>query len=333
MGQSLSAGSNDHTGWSEFRGGQIALLNDDLIPDIQDLTRAMDAQPASEAPTAEFKGGADQLRPLPIVHQQAHDQAFSFGSDLLILKPRSEEAKALAEIIEGQRPWPTAVPEGVRSQLEQIYADREFQPIFWQGDTGWRPGLDAALFQVAQAHLDGLNGDDYLIDEAYGYIAASDRIARAEADLIMAAVIVPYAHDMLNGRYVRKARVNVADVFNQRMADNSLNDFMAALIPSKVEYLRLRDYLAELRATQEETISVPLFSDGRHLRQGDEDARVGELRQILALTGDYQTDAQSSAAIDQPNLFDESLHQAVMAFQARKGLSADGIVGRGRAAP
>ena len=115
---------------------------------------------------------------------------------------------------------------------------------------------------MAHAEIDGLTGADYILEEAYAYIATQDAPARAEIELLISASIVPYAHDMLNGRYADKPRWDMTEVITPRLANRSVDEFMQGLIPAKIEYLRLREHLAVLRAEKDEAKHIPLFSKG-----------------------------------------------------------------------
>jgi murein L,D-transpeptidase YcbB/YkuD len=65
----------------------------------------------------------------------------------------------------------------------------------------------------------------------------------------------------------------------------------------------------------------PQITTGPALHEGDMDERIHFLRKRLAASGDL------AASLDQGVFFDESLREAVQRFQARHGLSADGVVG------
>jgi len=192
----------------------------------------------------------------------------------------------------------------------------------------WHDDLDAALYQLENAHLDGLNPDDYLLDEALIFANSQSPQEIAEAELLLSASLLPYVHDMSNGRYANRPRFEADVLLNEAMGDGDLRSFMAELIPAKIEYQRLRTALADMRANRADEVFIPAFSDGSYLRLGSEGPRVAELREILTLTGDYVAAEEPAEDFD-PALFDDTLNAAVIAFQTRQNLSADGIVGRG----
>jgi len=64
---------------------------------------------------------------------------------------------------------------------------------------------------------------------------------------------------------------------------------------------------------------------GKKLHQGDSDARIPALHQLLTVTGDYQS---ASGSAQNPLLYDATLATAVKHFQERHGLNADGELGK-----
>ncbi len=69
----------------------------------------------------------------------------------------------------------------------------------------------------------------------------------------------------------------------------------------------------------------PTLSTERSLGEGDQDAQVISLRERLQISGDLPRIV--SALASEPTIFDAPLTAAVMAFQDRHGLQADGVVG------
>ncbi|MEN8719865.1 MAG: L,D-transpeptidase family protein, partial [Oceanococcaceae bacterium] len=97
---------------------------------------------------------------------------------------------------------------------------------------------------------------------------------------------------------------------------------LTARLPQTPAYAALRERLA-MQTQLAQTDWPRLPGGGRALRQGDRDARVVALRQRLLTLGDH---AQTPGTDE---TFDAALHEAVLAFQRRHGLDADGIVGAG----
>jgi murein L,D-transpeptidase YcbB/YkuD len=93
------------------------------------------------------------------------------------------------------------------------------------------------------------------------------------------------------------------------------------LRPEQGSYGRLKQALARYRDLSSK-VDWPLVSHGPALKNGSVSERVLELRKRLAASGDQEGDGAKGG-----DLFDEKLEQAVIFFQKRHGLKADGIVG------
>jgi murein L,D-transpeptidase YcbB/YkuD len=90
--------------------------------------------------------------------------------------------------------------------------------------------------------------------------------------------------------------------------------------PFGASQVALKSALAQYRAIASAG-GWPAVPDGPALRQGSSGSAVARLRQRLAVTGDLVDRTGDSQA------FDDDLAAAVMRFQARHGLAADGVVG------
>ena len=281
--------------------------------------------------------------PLPLTgHMISNELDRTVGTDV-VYSPRIDQqledigtdgnagkmATEIRRLLDGDLDWPETVNVDLREDIHSLYTQREGQPLWYQ-DFGWNEALDAALFQIENAHLDGLSPEDYATDLAYAYVQATTAGDMAMADILISAAILPYVDHMANGRHASKPQFDPVHLLNVDFAQRDLRGFMGDLSPEKIEYQRLRDALARLRAEAQDFTPIPEFSDGSYLRLGDKDARVSELRHILTLTGDYVPDPAVHYNFEfDAAYFDEALKDAVLAFQTRKSLSADGIVGRG----
>jgi murein L,D-transpeptidase YcbB/YkuD len=67
----------------------------------------------------------------------------------------------------------------------------------------------------------------------------------------------------------------------------------------------------------------PRVPEGATLHPGDTDPRVAAIRARLLVTGDLPADSDATSSI-----FDDELKAAVIEFQERQGLDADGVVGK-----
>ena len=131
--QSLEAESNPRTGWAEFRPGLHPEIHGEQIALLHSPQGAL--RSSSEGPQAgpefvldgNFPSDED-MGALDIAHEYQSDDVFAFGNLTFALKPKTQEAKIIAQIINGQRPWPSAIPNVLRDTLAEIYADRNSAP-------------------------------------------------------------------------------------------------------------------------------------------------------------------------------------------------------------
>lgn len=330
LGQSVSAGApNAATSLELPANPKVADLIDEVGP-IASLSLISENDEGALAlthPDPDLHPHlAGNLEPLP---SALTGDPFGTLDDTFVLNPPTPEAVLIGKMVSGETPWPAEVPTWLEGTLVKLYEARENRPM-WYRDGAWDDDLDSALYQVENAHLDGLTPADYEIKGVYGFTQAKTTEEIVLAEMRLHAMILPYVSDMANGRYPEKRRYRLSKLVNLSLQEESLGTFMRGLIPQKIEYQRLRTLLAENRANRSEREQIPLFSPGPYLRMGDQDARVAELRTVLTKHGDYVPDPAVDLVPDfDPTVFDETLHQAVLAFQARKGLGADGIVGKG----
>jgi murein L,D-transpeptidase YcbB/YkuD len=92
--------------------------------------------------------------------------------------------------------------------------------------------------------------------------------------------------------------------------------------PSGPFYQRIQYWLEQYRQIAADG-GWPMVPGGPTLRLGDNDSRVTAIRNRLATSGDLPADASKGSSS-----YDETLKQAVAAFQGRHSLDADGIVGK-----
>jgi murein L,D-transpeptidase YcbB/YkuD len=107
-------------------------------------------------------------------------------------------------------------------------------------------------------------------------------------------------------------------------AASDVTAYVDGLAPQTPTYHGLMDALARLREMDSAGGWPAVPAKGPVLKPGATDAAVPAVRARLAATGELPDDRQT--VID-PTLYDDDLVTAVKEFQARHGLSADGVVG------
>lgn len=219
--------------------------------------------------------------------------------------------------------------ERVRADLERYYLD-ETGPLLWLRT----PRKEQLIDRMREAAGDGLDPADYPADFLIG-IAPLETTGTprelAEIELWYSAHFLKFASDIKVGRVVPR-RVD-SEVFVQDkailpfealtvLADSpSLDAFVSTWEPQRSDYAVLKVVLSTLRAIEAEG-GWPKVSPGEALKPGDQDPRVVELRARLA------ADGHVAPPTDAPDVFDDDLADALIAFQRRHGLEPDGVMGK-----
>ena len=111
-------------------------------------------------------------------------------------------------------------------------------------------------------------------------------------------------------------------VFQDAIDSDSLKTFINDRIPRQAFYLRFKQALKQYRAIRDAG-GWPVIPDGPVLKPGMTDPRVAIMSERLSAEGDFVTDVNSSS-----HLYGDELEQAVIRFQQRHGLEADGVAGQ-----
>jgi murein L,D-transpeptidase YcbB/YkuD len=221
-----------------------------------------------------------------------------------------------------------------RDLLPELYAARQFRPL-WTNAGRIRELLE--LIQRAPEH--GLRSRDYFLEQLQSLLAERDQTASAavtaDLEILLTESFARYGFHRTFGKVTpaafdaninfRRAFIGGADPVEALQAaiespvplDRQLEE---ALRPDPV-YRAVQDALLDYRAIQANG-GWPTLPPGSTLRQGDVDPRVAILQRRLKVTGDLPA---TSARDDET--FDEAVQAAVVAFQARHSLDADGVVG------
>ncbi|HYL21829.1 MAG TPA: L,D-transpeptidase family protein [Gemmatimonadales bacterium] len=244
------------------------------------------------------------------------------GAALALAAPAPAPTQTLSEAIsERVRATLAAQPP----ELLRFYERRDFRPA-WTGDAG--PVLSATQLQGAlgSAEGHGLRASDYRLPDRPSSLDP-DTLARFELALTRAALAYGSAlatgqvdPTTVNAQWTAASRsLDVAALLARAVDSWRVPSLAAALAPAYAGYERLRSALARYRAIAARG-GWPAVPAGPPLNAGDRDVRVPGLRSRLAAEGELGGDDGSAR-------YDSALAAAVLHFQARHGLTADGAVG------
>jgi murein L,D-transpeptidase YcbB/YkuD len=210
-----------------------------------------------------------------------------------------------------------------RMAVEAFYQKRNYAPIWFErGAVAAR--ARSAITRIHASNADGLIPAEYKIPD----LTATDAAAQAEAELRLTATLITFTRHLQAGRFPF-ARMGGEVMYPQTppdvaatlttLADSSnISATIDTFSPPQPGYRALKAKLAELRGATGEEPTIVRIPDGPLLRPGMEDARVPLLRQRLSVAGD-ETSLR----------YDDTLVDAIKAYQKSNRMTVDGLVGPG----
>lgn len=221
----------------------------------------------------------------------------------------------------------------LRDQLNRIYAGWSWR-LLWLGPDG-RPGPsargDSLLAWVDRSGDDGLDPAAYDAAGLRAQVPAAGDSAAAEADVRFSVAFLRLGHDLAVGRVTPPLidslwdgvppPPNVVTALSWAIEHDDVPGALRSLRPPDFRYAALRGALSRYRAIRDRG-GWPGIDGGPDLRAGDRGPRVTALRRRLAVT-----EGPGDPAADGSPVFDAGLDRALRRFQARMGLTADGVVG------
>lgn len=243
------------------------------------------------------------------------------------------ERQGLNALSAGSRPM-----HATRSVM-QFYEQQEFIPAWLESD-GPSPLVDSLLSALRRASRDGLNPKDYHVEAIVSLKRSEepaddpDPMRLSDLDLLCTDAFLLYASHLLSGHVsatkvtpswnIPHRRADLLQLLTEATETRSIADAFASVRPSQPEYQALMSALRRYRSIASEG-GWPTLPDGPKLEVGSTGDRVTRLRNRLAAT-DRISPPDSTAATSEDE-FDAALETAVVEFQKRHGLEADGIVG------
>ncbi|MCB5160583.1 L,D-transpeptidase family protein [Marinomonas algarum] len=212
------------------------------------------------------------------------------------------------------------------------YASRSYEPIWIQNKT-----INMSIYKLVdileQSYTHGLNPIHYHAGVLKEYLDLKQPTPQqlAEMDVIATIALASYSHDLSNGRYepqlidpnwqLDAPNTIWKDLLYIESATDMVNS-LPLLTPRNPQYQVLQKWLVYYQdlAKKENDIFV---SAGVPLTAGDEGPRVAQLRARLVQLGDIRF---STRKVNEEQ-FDQRLKEALIRFQQRHHLTADGAAG------
>lgn len=234
-----------------------------------------------------------------------------------------------------------AVPAEVSTALARLYAAGGSR-LLWSANAQPTPQLRGLLRVIEQVRTRGLRTEDYSAVDLAALIDSLDRRAEpdlpepsllARLDVGASRALLTLLHDLSHGR--ADPRALGLDLPEREMPDlaqlavtasgaANVAAVVASVEPSYAGYTALAALLDRYRTlAMDSTLVFP--SPSRTIRPNDRYGDAPRLRRFLNALGDLP---ESALYTTEPDRYAGALVLAVMHFQRRHGLSADGVLGR-----
>ena len=201
------------------------------------------------------------------------------------------------------------------------------------------PARVSGLLGLAQRSLsEGFRPEDFHVESLRrlgepGVLDSLTGNTRIAADLVLSDALARYVHHHRYGkldpvavdskwhdRSPASSEVLLADM-HRALGGKDLHQGLSALFPRPFWYDDLKKALQRYTA-HTALARLPPLPAGSNLVQGSRHPRVAMLRERLA-----RIDGAAVSASSDDDLFGNALHESVVSFQRRSGLTADGVVG------
>ncbi len=219
-----------------------------------------------------------------------------------------------------------------KEKLRRVYTERNFIPI-WSENGQYTNTPRAIVEKLEGSSILGLDPAQYYTQVLASWLNTQGSYSTRQLELVLTDSLFEYFDNLANGQtgklpgdassWFGKQRVtdtqNIAMSFFRGAV--SFRDAINQLQPESEHYnnllLALREHHQILNNGGYQTIDA-----GGTLKPGTQDYRVKQLRQRLAQSKDYPGGYASAS-----DHFDHSLEDALISFQNRHGLEADGMAG------
>lgn len=218
--------------------------------------------------------------------------------------------------------------------LANIYRETGPKPL-WVTVNGPTKRAEIILEYLRNSYMHGLDPAAYRVDELTQLWPSENAEELARLDTAITYSLLKYVNDIGHGQL--KTLESAEELFPEVAMNNSapidevqfilkaedLRQILDKLPPQHRHYKNLQIALEKYRQYAA-TGGWPRVPTGPSIRLHDKDTRCPIIRQRLIITGDML----ATHYVDDPNIYDEKLSEAVKIFQKRHGLTTDGIVGK-----
>lgn len=232
---------------------------------------------------------------------------------------------------------PTASSKIDVAILKHFYAMRDYQPV-WIQDDKLLPRLDTAIAFIATAEQEGLDSEDYELEQLVHLSKQSSEDSNLlELELRTTQAILMLARDLRRGSliasqvdpdwHIQQQIFDPADYLQKAIASENLKSSLEDLPPKTKGYQLMKQALAKYRALVARGINWIIIPEAPLIRPGMNHPIIPLLRsritQAFAVHGKPEYDITPSKS----EKYDDELANAIKVFQEQHGLNADGVIG------
>lgn len=216
--------------------------------------------------------------------------------------------------------------------LLSLYIKNDMQPL-WRHADRLDSQAEALLQTLRQSVSDGLNSDNYKVDEIQALRSRNDACSQARLDVLLTMALGHYVADMREGSAdprlldpklfaaARDKNVDILQVVNDALQSDNMADFLKNQDPNHAAYQGLRKALARFQTISRQG-GWKTIPAGKVIKPGIHDSRLPLIAHRLRITGELDT----LPADDR--LYSPVLVAAVKEFQHHFRLEPDGIIGK-----
>ncbi len=218
----------------------------------------------------------------------------------------------------------------LKQPLTNLYQLRNYK-LIWSDGEQLNDNARQLVTLIQQAENFGLDASDYDAGLLQDFLEASyiDPVLLSKSDIVFSHAYVKLASHISLGKLADTQSSLHEDgpllaTLNDAANNNDIHSTINSLQPNNNHYKSLVKALAHYRQieAQIDHQHSPLKLSKKSYQLGDYSSEIPKLRKLLYAFGDYQDNDLSS------ELLDESLTLAIIKFQLRHGLDADGVLGR-----
>ncbi|MEJ2214863.1 MAG: peptidoglycan-binding protein, partial [Gammaproteobacteria bacterium] len=215
----------------------------------------------------------------------------------------------------------------IYAYIEKIYSLTGNQ-LIWDEES-----KAEALNILGNAEIHGLNSDDYRYEELLTNEEGESSLSELETDIGFTYGMLLFGHHMLEGRtrpeqffkdWAYKRRdfsETTAELLVDCIREHDLNRYVQSVMPEGGFYEGLMLWM-EKYYNGDYDLDSKISFDKLPVNQGESHPGIIEIKYRLSQYDSYSSDQPSE-------LFDEELETALIDFQTKMGLPADGIIDQG----